>query len=138
MRPTQDQINKLASQGIKPGVTLQFLDHEFVVPETNLWHSFSSGDIAWLTEDGAPHGYCWLKNNTEEVKIKITKLVYYVRTFPTPTSNFSQKVNQEVDNVRSWAGHLGEVRLVSLSDTSTPVTYGITTLTISHYSYEYL
>jgi hypothetical protein len=66
-----------------------------------------------------------------------TKLSYKIVTFPCPflDSDITSRVNNEVNQVLSWAGHMGPVRAVSLSISGEPNFIGRCTLMIEYTSH---
>ena len=67
-----------------------------------------------------------------------TTLAYEVVTFAAPSvdRNLTVRVNEEIRRVKSWAGHMGPVRVVSLSNSSTNGIRGLCTLTIEYTAHD--
>ena len=61
MNVPEDIKREAANIGIKPGAVVKWVDKEpYTVPPYDKWYQFEYGDYAWLTEDGAPHDWCWI------------------------------------------------------------------------------
>ena len=61
MNVPEDIKRQAANIGIKPGAVVKWVDKEpYTVPPYDKWYQFEYGDYAWLTEDGAPHDWCWI------------------------------------------------------------------------------
>ena len=67
-----------------------------------------------------------------------TILAYEVVVFNRPIldRDLMVRVNEEVSRVKVWAGHMGPVRVVSLSVTELPMIQGKCTLTIEYTAHD--
>lgn len=71
--------------------------------------------------------------NDESAELPKYGLLYEVLVFDTPhMGDIDRAVNSRVAIVRNQHGHNGPVRVVSLSNSGTPIRNGLTTLTIEY------
>ena len=77
-------------------------------------------------------------SNDTGAKAARTTLAYEVVVFAEPQVNrdLTVRVNNEVRRVRVWAGHMGPVRVVSLSNSARGPYGGTITLTIEYTAHD--